>query len=208
MKFVKKIPFTVLSSLVILGLTGCMNLPESQYQAPVILIPLHIKSLAVRPFQNETSQPGIENKLWLATTEEFIRDGRLSYVDSENKADGIVVGTIKQYREIELRHDVNLVPLEYQIWVIMDLKFLDRSNNQYLWEEPLLEQKLQYFSETSPGGKTSEEAREELWRRFSSDIVRRTIEGFGSVTSSSPRAVPKEPLPENPPPEYPPTSPY
>jgi hypothetical protein len=190
-------------------LTGCGG-TQSEYVPPSIILPPHIKSIAVKPFENETSQPGISNKLWLATTDEFIRDGRIAYSNDENKADGVVVGTIKQYRETELSHDANLVPLEYQLWIVMDLKFLDKTNNQYLWEEPLLEQKLRYFTETQPGGKTVEEAREELWDRFATDIVRRTVEGFGTVTSSSPRAVPKEQAPtsDNPPPAYPSTAPY
>lgn len=188
-------------------LTGCGGM-RSEYDAPAIIIPPHIKSIAVRPFENETPQPGIGEKLWLTTTEEFIRDGRIAYVDKENKSDGVVVGTIKSYRETELSHDVNLIPLEYQIAVTIDLKFLDRVNNQYLWEEPNLEQKIRYFVETQPGGKTVEQAREELWDRFASDIVRRTIQGFGTVTGSSPKAVPKAPLPENPPPAYPGTAPF
>ena len=187
-------------------LNGCGA--RADYVAPAIILPAHIKSIAVRPFENESSQPAIGNKLWLAVTDEFIRDGRIAYTDKEEQADGVVIGTIKQYRETELSHDVNLVPLEYQIWIIMDLKFLDKANNQYLWHEPYLEQKLRYFAETAPGGRTVEEAREELWDRFASDIVRRTVEGFGSVTSASPKSVPKDPLPENPPPTYPSTAPY
>jgi predicted small lipoprotein YifL len=196
-----------LASITLASLTGCGGL-NTEYVPPSIILPQNIKTIAVRPFENTTSQPEIGQKLWLATTQEFVRDGRIAYTDDENKADGVVVGTISQYLETELSHDVNLIPREYQLWVIMNLKFLDRTKNQYLWEEPALEQKLRYFVETEPGGKTAEEAREELWDRFSQDIVRRTIEGFGSVTSVSPKAVPKEPLPENPPPAYPPTTPY
>jgi len=187
-------------------LSGCGA--EGEYQAPAIILPPSIKSIGVRAFENETSQPAIGNKLWLAVTDEFIRDGRIAYNDDEKKADGIVVGTIKQYRETALNYDANLIPIEYQLWIIMDLKFLDKANNQYLWHEPYLEQKLRYFAETAPGGKTVEEAREELWGRFANDIVRRTVEGFGSVTSSSPRSVPKDPIPENPPPDYPTTAPF
>lgn len=189
------------------AIIGCGSV-DSTYQGSSVVLPPNIKSIAVRPFENETSQPSIGNKLWLATTDEFIRDGRIAYSDDEKKADGVVVGTIRQYRETALSYDTNLVPLEYQLWIIMDLKFLDTKNNQYLWHEPYLEQKLRYFAETAPGGQTVEEAREDLWARFANDIVRRTIEGFGSVTSSSPRGVPKDPLPENPPPAYPSTAPF
>ena len=188
-------------------LAGC-NGVESQYQPPAVILPANIKSIAVRPFANETSQPDINNKLWLATTDEFIRDGRIAYTDNEKNADGVVVGTIRQYKETALSYDTNLVPLEYQLWIIMDLKFLDVKNNQYLWHEPYIEEKLRYFAETAPGGETVEQAREELWGRFANDIVRRTIEGFGSVTSSSPKAVPKAPEPDNSPPAYPSSAPY
>src|ERR1043166_4973123 len=87
-------------------LSGC-NSMQSEYTPPSIIIPPNIKSIAVKPFENETSQPGIGNKLWLATTDEFIRDGRIAYNDDEKKADGVVVGTIKQYRETALAYDSN-----------------------------------------------------------------------------------------------------
>jgi len=199
-------PFLFFLFAVPLLMGGCAGV-KSDYVPPAIIIPAHIKSISVRAFENHTAQTGIGNKLWLAVTDEFIRDGRIGYVDNEAKADSVVIGTFKNYIETELSHDQNLVPLEYQLWVIIDLKFLDRSKNQYLWEESHLEQKLRYFAETEPGGKTVEEAREELWERFANDIVRRTVEGFGTVTGSSPRGVPKE-IRKNPPPEYPSSSPY
>jgi hypothetical protein len=186
---------------------GCGGM-EADYDASAVIIPQHITKIAVKPFGNETSQPGTGNKLWLATTDEFIRDGRIAYTDDISEAQGVVEGTVKQYREMEISYDVNLVPREYQLWVIMDLKFLDQTTNQYLWHEPLLEQKMTYFVETEPGGMTVEEAREELWDRFANDIVRRTIEGFGTVTSSSPRALPKRQGPDNPAPQYPSTAPF
>ena len=96
---------------------------NSEFVPPSIILPPHIKKIAVRPFENTTSQPSIGNKLWLAVSQEFVRDGRIAYMDDESKADGVIVGTITQYRETELSHDVNLVPLEYQLWVLMDFKF-------------------------------------------------------------------------------------
>ncbi|MCB4756681.1 MAG: LPS assembly lipoprotein LptE [Elusimicrobia bacterium] len=199
--------FLVLSALGTLVITGCGGF-SSEYIPPQIILPPYIKTIAVRPFANTTSEPDVGNKLWLTTTQEFIRDGRIQYIDDENKADGVIVGTLKQFVETELSHDVNLVALEYQLWVIMDLKFLDRVNNQYLWEEPGLEQKFRYFTETAPGGMTKEDAKTELWDRFAQDIVRRTIEGFGSVMSVSPRSIPQKPIPEPPPPSLPTTNPY
>ena len=39
-------------------------------------------------------------------------------------------------------------------------------------------------------GMTEEEAREIIWEKLSRDIVKRTIKGFGSVTSASEKKVP------------------
>src|SRR5688572_10169626 len=118
--------FASLISMILIGffISGCGGV-KSEYVAPNIIIPPHIKAISVRAFENQTSQPDIGNKLWLATTDEFIRDGRIRYTDDENKADGVVVGIVRQYVESPLSFDVNLVPREYQLWIIMDLKFLD-----------------------------------------------------------------------------------
>lgn len=155
------------------------------------ILPSHIKTIAVRPFENTTSLSNLGNKLYLATVNKLVRDGRIAYVESEDKADGVIIGTIKFYQRIPISQDVNQVNKEFQVRLLMDLKFLERLENRYLWEEPNIEQRLIYLAESQPGGKTEEEAREQLWDRFSTDIVRRTLEGFGSVTSISPRAVPK-----------------
>jgi hypothetical protein len=41
--------------------TGCGG-TQSEYVPPAILLPPHIKSIAVKPFGNETSETGIGNK--------------------------------------------------------------------------------------------------------------------------------------------------
>ena len=92
-------------------MTGCGG-TQSEYTPPAVILPPNIKSIAVKPFGNQTSQTSIGNKLWLATTDEFIRDGRIAYIDDQEKADGVVEGVITQYRETELSHDANLVPIE------------------------------------------------------------------------------------------------
>lgn len=200
------------ASFVVAGLLSSCGGVKSEYVAPAIIIPPDIKTIAVRPFDNQTSIPAAGTKLWLAVTDEFIRDGRIAYVDDEAKCDGVIVGTIKFFRDdMPLTYNQNQVPIEFQAWVIMDVKFLDKNKNQYVWEEPNLEQKLRFFDITEPGGKTRDEAREELWARFASDIVRRTVEGFGTVSSASPRAVPSTPAPPstpNPAPDYPSTIPF
>jgi len=176
----------------ILALSGCGG--ESVYTAKPLLLPTHIRSIAVRPFINNTNIPGLERKLLLRVTEEFMREGRLPVVSNENDASGIIAGDIARYIREPLSYDANHVVEEYKLWVVIDFKFIDRVNRTQLWEEPRLEQSYRYFVETRPGGRTEEEAREELWRLFASDIVKRTIEGFGSVSGASERKVISHPI--------------
>lgn len=171
-------------------LSGCGG-TQSEYIAPVIVLPPHIKSIGISPIKNDTSQTFAENKFYLAVREKFVRDGRVAYIDDLERADASVIITVKHFHETVLVRDVNFIPREYQLWLILDVKLLDRKENRFLWEEPLLEQKFRYAIETEPGGKTPEQAREEIWTRYASDIVKRTLDGFGSVTSVSPRSVPQ-----------------
>jgi hypothetical protein len=181
-----------LAALVTLPLwTGC---GEEGYKPRPLLLPPHVRNITVRPFQNKTQFLISEEKLLLRVSEEFIRDGRLPLVNSESQADGVVSGEIVRYIREPISYDVNHIPEEFRLWVVMNLRFIDKVNRAVLWEEPRMEQSYRYFIETRPGGITEEEARERLWDLFARDIVKRTIEGFGTVTGASERKVSDEPV--------------
>ena len=59
---------------------------KSEYVAPSIILPPDVKTISVRHFENETSVAEVGQKLWLAVTDEFIRDGRIAYNDDEAKS--------------------------------------------------------------------------------------------------------------------------
>src|SRR5687767_4521223 len=70
---------------------GCGE--DSGYGGPgAVLLPSHIRSIAVRPIVNKTQIFGLEDRLRLRVEQEFLRDGRFPYVNNEAEADGVVVG--------------------------------------------------------------------------------------------------------------------
>lgn len=164
--------------------------PESGvvYKPAAQILPSHIKKIAVRPILNKTQQLGLEDKLNLKVIDEFFRDGRYKIVP-EAQADGVMVAEISQYILQPVSYDSSLVPTSYQLIVLMNIKFLDRSANTYLWEEKNLEARQTYAAPTLPGGMTEEQAREAVWVKLAKDITTRTVEGFGSVTGSSGRKI-------------------
>ena len=173
----------ILLGVILLG--GCSS--ESVYEPASLILPPHIKSIAVRRFVNKTQFYGLDEKLWLAVTTKFIQDGRIAYAANESQADGVVVGQISRYILQPIAFDNNLIPQQYKLTVLIDLQFIDRVTNTILWEEPRLEENLTYAAETLPGGLAEEDARLQIWNMFAADIVKRTLEGFGTVTGSSPR---------------------
>lgn len=189
----------MLSAIMAFGLAACAG----PYDPAPQILPEHIKKVYVKPIINNTNQYGLEAKFTNAIVDEILRDGRLSLVNSPEEADGIVAGTIKRYILQPLTYDANMVTEQYKLWIIVSVSLVDRENNVTLWTEPNLEGIQIYLDSTRRAsavgagstdsmseGMTEEEAREIIWEKISRDIVKRTIKGFGSVSSASERKVP------------------
>src|SRR5882762_4954427 len=156
------------------------------------LLPNYIQKLAVRGFANHTQQYGLEDKLTLAVQNEFNRDGRYR-ITTEDQADGVLIGDITRYILEPLSYDSNHVPTQYKLWILVDVTFYDKIKNQTLWKESNMNGVLTYYVSSSglPGSLSEEEARQTIWDQLARDIRTRTLEGFGTVTGASEKAVPK-----------------
>ena len=171
-----------------LALTACSG-SEIRYTPAEQKLPQHIKRIAVRPFTNKTQQFGLEEKITLKVIDEFLKNGEYT-ISQESAAQGVIVGEINHYILTPIQYDVNLVPTVYKLNVLAGLRFLDREENRYLWEEPALQVTKMYSAANLPGGLTEEQAREALWEILAKDIVLRTVSGFGTVSSASQKRVP------------------
>src|SRR5258708_34547524 len=171
------------------ALTACS---KYYYNPAPQVLPNYIQKIAVLTFANYTQQYGLEDKLTLAVQNEFNRDGRYS-ITSEDQADGVVIGDITRYILEPLSYDANHVPTQYKLLILADVTFYDKVKNQTLWKEPNMTGQLNYYVASSglPGAQTEEEARQTIWDQLSRDIRTRTLEGFGTVTGASDKAVPK-----------------
>lgn len=171
-----------------LTLAACSG-PGIRYTPAEQKLPQHIKRITVRPFTNKTQQFGLEEKITLKVIDEFLKNGEYA-LSPENAAQGVIVGEINRYILTPIQYDVNLVPTVYKLNVIAGLRFLDREENRYLWEEPALQVTKMYSAANLPGGLTEEQAREALWEILAKDIVLRTVSGFGTVSSASKKRIP------------------
>jgi hypothetical protein len=177
--------FLAVMSLALIA--GC----SAPYTPAPQLLPEHIKKIFLKPIINNTTQYGLEEKFMLALSNEFVRDGRLSLTNSEDQADGMLVTEINKYILQPLTFDQNMITSQYKLWVLVNVYFVDKKNNVTLWSEPNMEGIQIYYDATQPGGKTEEEVREMIWENYSTDIVKRTIDGFGTVSGESQLKVPQ-----------------
>lgn len=172
--------------LTALALAACGSGPDVKYTPAPQILPQNISKIAVRPFVNKTSKFGLEDKLTLRVIDEFLADGTYPVVQ-ENAADGVIVGEITRYILTPIQYDENLIPTAYKLLILLDLKFLDRKKNQFLWVERNFEGIQTYASSLVPGGLTEIQAQEAIWDIFARDIVKRTIDGFGESSGGSNR---------------------
>ncbi len=173
--------------LVASALAACGG-PEIGYRPAPQLLPSNIQKLAIRPIVNKTQQFGLEDKLALAVRDEFLRDARYP-LTPENEANGIVWINITRYILTPIQYDATLAPTNYKLRIIIDLQMIDRASNQMLWEEKNLEGAMSYPASTLTGGLTEEQAREQIWSILAPMIVKRVVNGFGSVTGTSERRI-------------------
>jgi hypothetical protein len=109
-----------------LGLAGCED------DVMTVSVPAHVHKIAIPTFKNNSSQPGIDLDLTQKVTQEFLNDGRLSVVPLQ-QADGLLEGTVQQYILLPLVRDVNQVPQQYKLQIIVDLDFTDLVSKKQLW---------------------------------------------------------------------------
>jgi hypothetical protein len=182
-----------MKKLLLLSAAFVLGACASVYDPAPQVLPEHIKKVFIRPFINKTNQFALETKFMNALVDEVMRDGRLSLVNTEEETDGILSVEIKKYILQPLTYDANMIVEQYKLWIIISVSFIDKENDVTLWTEPNLEG-IQIYLDATKGsigeGMTEEEARDIIWEKLSRNIVKRTIKGFGSVTSASEKKVP------------------
>ena len=73
------------------------------------------------------------------------------------------------------------------------LVLMDKTTQEPVWREPAFVGTQIYAASTLPGGMTEVQARDEVFRHLSQDIVKRTVDGFGSVMSENKKKVMNNP---------------
>ena len=175
-----------------LGLTACGG-ENVVYKPQAQIMPQHIKKIAVRQILNKTEVFALEDKFYNELYDEFLRNGSYQIVPENDGAEGVVVTTISRYLNVPIQYDSQLIPTVYRMNIWLDVVFMDKTTNEPVWREPAFLGTQIYAASTLPGGMTEVQARDEVFQQLSRDIVKRTVEGFGSVWSENKKKVMNNP---------------
>ena len=185
----KKIIFLLLAAMC---LSACAS--EGAYYKPQAqIMPQHIRKVAIRPILNKTEIFAMEDKLYLQLYDEFLKNGSYQVVKEDDGAEGVIITTITRYLNVPIQYDSQLIPTVYKMDVWLDIVLMDKTTNTPVWREPAFLGTQTYSASTLPGGMTEQQARELVWQKLSKDIVKRTVDGFGSVMSEDKRKVMQNP---------------
>lgn len=166
---------------------GAVYTPQAQ------IMPQHIKKIAVRPILNRTEVFALEDKFYNELYDEFLRNGTYQVVSENNGAEGVVITTISRYLNVPIQYDSQLIPTVYRMDIWLDVVLMDKTTNEPVWREPAFLGTQIYAASTLPGGMTEVQARDMVFEKLSKDIVKRTVDGFGSVMSENKRKVQNNP---------------
>lgn len=151
---------------------------------PIEIVPDHIRTIQILPFKNKTQQIRLGTDLYEEVTNEFIKEGRLTVL-STNDADSSLETSIIEYSKIPIAYDENFIAQEYKLKMILNLKFNDHINRVKLWEDVRedlsggIETSIKYYvGQEEEFAETEEEAKQRLIQDAAKQILQRTIYGW------------------------------
>lgn len=183
---------------ILLALCACITLASCASEGVVYtpqaqIMPQHIKKVAIRPILNRTEVFALEDKFYNELYDEFLRNGSYQIVSENDDAQGVVITTVSRYLNVPIQYDSQLIPTVYRMDIWLDVVLMDKTTNEPVWREPAFLGTQIYAASTLPGGMTEVQARDAVFEKLSKDIVKRTVDGFGSVMSENKRKVQNNP---------------
>lgn len=171
--------------LLFVGVHGCGYTTRSS------LIATKYRTINIPPFVNkiditrevdtgtkyQVNRPMVESEVTRAVINKYLFDGNLKPVSAAN-ADLVLNGEVVEFRRDPMRYDENDNVLEYRVSLKVNLKMIDRKNNDaVLWEENGFTGIADYFV-SGQSAKSESAAVTESIQDLARRIVERSVEDW------------------------------
>lgn len=131
-------------------------------------LPEHIRTLAIVPFENETSSPELSRELFEAMRRDF--QPRLGVRDAaQDKADAIVRGIIRTY-DVDVPAAISANPSQVttsrrKLQIVLDVQIVDQTTGKTIYERKSLRAEGEYAERDEASG------RRDAIKRIVNDLV-------------------------------------
>jgi hypothetical protein len=123
-----------------LGVTGCgYRLIGARTTAPG-----GVRSVSIGVFQNETREFGLERNLAFAFEREIYRRGLLRLEDDPGAGEGILSGTIREFKTRPVAFDTEDEALEYEAELTVEVTLRRQDDGEVLWQSSSLQALEEY----------------------------------------------------------------
>ncbi len=139
----------------------------------------HLNTIAIRSFENESIEYGLEGEIRDKLNNKFISDNRLKVVDIDPDVE--VIGKILSYEKPVYSYDMNEQPKEHKLEIKFSITINDMVKNKVLWQNQNLVLSAIY-NENLPQGtestenRSEEEAFEEVIEKLFEKLLSNTVE--------------------------------
>lgn len=129
-------------------------------------------SIAVAPFENETTQYELSSRLTELIVDAFISDGSIKVLP-EDKAEAILTGMLTRYERIPYVFDENDQVQQYKIQMDFQISLTNPRDNTELWKESMRQEGI-YNADTE----TEEDGQRRASARLVEAIINKTTKSW------------------------------
>jgi outer membrane lipopolysaccharide assembly protein LptE/RlpB len=170
----KKVIF--LFAFLVFAAAGCASLQEQDYDAKIV-------KLYIKPSSNLTNQFGIDMEFMIAFTNNLLRDGRLTFVNSQDQADATVILSIKRYVNEPLTYDKAMNIEQSKLAATVTFSVIDYPNKKVLFNALSVSAISIYRnpSDIANSIDTETKARNLLWDKISRTIIKDILKVYADT---------------------------
>lgn len=143
-------------------------------------VPTDVRRVFLKPFENRTPRPQVEQILTRAIADELVTRQRFAVVGDVGSADAEITGAVVGFGVTPVTFDTNGRATEYEISITSQVRFRRTADDTTLWSNDRYLFRQSYPLEVSETGYFDREnlAIEDVAGRFAETMVSDLLEGF------------------------------
>lgn len=131
-----------------------------------------IKSMSVQPFENQTAEFGLGDRITEVVIDALIADGKIKVV-SASSAEAILEGNLISYRRVPNEFTETDEVISYKLLMGFEIRLVDPKDQSEIWKQQMNQQGVY-----EAVGETEEDGQRRAVDRLIEDIINKTTKSW------------------------------